>query len=126
MRMRPLFVAKFLVVLGIVMAVAAAAQQASNSSSSKTPKAAKSPVHEIELPQYPPDLPDGPNRAAFDQKCLLCHSARYVTMQPRFPKAAWEKTVKKMADVYGAPITPAEQQQVVEYLVAIRGPEAGK
>jgi cytochrome c5 len=122
MRTRALFVAKLLIVFGVAMTVAAAAQQPSRPSA-KASMAAKGPVHEIELPQYPPDLPDGPNKAAFDQKCLLCHSARYVTMQPRFPKAAWEKTVKKMVDAYGAPISPAEQQQVVEYLVAIRGPE---
>ena len=122
MRTRALLVAKLLIMFGVAMTVAVAAQQASRPSANKTSVAAKGPVHEIELPQYPPDLPDGPNKAAFDQKCLLCHSARYVTMQPRFPKAAWEKTVKKMVDAYGAPISPAEQQEIVEYLVAIKGP----
>lgn len=122
-----------MVVLAITLSLVSVGigQQSSSSSAApgkaaKTSKVAAGPVHEIELPQYPPELPDGPNKAVFDQKCLLCHSARYVTMQPKFPKAAWEKTVKKMADVYGAPITPAEQQQIVEYLVAIKGPDAGK
>jgi hypothetical protein len=31
-----------------------------------------------------------------------------------------------MVDVYGAPITPPEQQQIVEYLVAIKGPLEAK
>jgi hypothetical protein len=82
----------------------------------------KNPAREITLPQYPPEIPPGPNREAFEQKCLLCHSARYVTTQPRFSRPVWEKEVKKMVDAYGAPITAAEQRQVVEYLVAIRGP----
>jgi cytochrome c5 len=105
------------------LALAAIAQQPSNS---KPTKSSGGPVYEIVLPQYPPDLPAGPNKQVFERNCLLCHSARYVTMQPSFSKAAWEKSVKKMVDVYGAPIAAAEQQQVVEYLVAIRGAEAGK
>lgn len=110
-----------LMALGIGLFVAASAQQSSNSAPSKTGGAAKNPVHEITLPQYPPESPPGPNLEAFQKHCLLCHSARYVTMQPRFSRTVWEKEVKKMVDVYGAPITAAEQQQVVEYLVAVRG-----
>ena len=47
-------------------------------------------------------------------------------MQPRFPKTVWEKEVKKMVDAYGAPITAQEQAQIVEYLVAIKGPAESK
>jgi mono/diheme cytochrome c family protein len=83
-------------------------------------------VQEITLPQYPIEMPPGPNLEAFQQHCLLCHSARYVTMQPRFSRTVWEKEVKKMVDVYGASVTAPEQQQIVEYLVAIRGPAESK
>lgn len=55
-----------------------------------------------------------------------CHSARYVTMQPRFSRAVWEKEVKKMVDAYGASISAAEQQQIVEYLVSVKGPAEAK
>ena len=113
-------------ILIVLMTAASWAQQAANAPVAKTAKAAKNPVQEIELPQYPPELPAGPNKEVFEQHCLLCHSARYVTMQPQFPKAVWEKDVKKMVDAYGAPISAAEQQQIVEYLVAIKGPAAGK
>ena len=98
------------------------AQQSGSSKSAKP----KSPVQEITLPNYPIDMPPGPNLAVYQQKCLLCHSSRYVTMQPRFSKAVWEKEVKKMVDAYGAPIAPEEQQQIVEYLVAIKGPAETK
>ena len=112
-----------LAVLGIGFWVSALAQQ---SGSSGAAKGAKNPVHEITLPQYPGEMPAGPNLAVFQQHCLLCHSGRYVTMQPRFARALWEKEVKKMVDMYGAPITPPEQTQIVEYLVAIKGPADSK
>jgi cytochrome c5 len=102
------------------------AQQSASSSGAKTAKSSTNPVHEITLPQYPPDLPAGPNLEAFQKHCLLCHSARYVTMQPPFSRAVWEKEIKKMVDVYGAPITSSDQQQIVEYLVAIKGPAESK
>jgi cytochrome c5 len=97
------------------------AQQA-GTAPSKAAKTVKNPVQEITLPEYPLELPPGPNLKVFESRCELCHSARYVTTQPRFPKTVWEKEVKKMAEVYGAPMTLEEQQQIVEYLVAIKGP----
>ncbi len=108
--------------LGMGLWIGASAQQRSGAPA----KGTKNPVQEITLPQYPLEMPAGPNLAAFQQHCLLCHSARYVTMQPRFSRAVWEKEVKKMVDAYGAPITPADQQQIVEYLVAIKGPAEAK
>jgi cytochrome c5 len=103
--------------------VASPAQQVAGSAAGK---ADKNPVHEISLPQYPLEMPPGPNLAVFQQHCLLCHGGRYVTMQPRFSRAVWEKEVKKMVDAYGAPITPTEQTQIVEYLTAIKGPAETK
>ncbi|HME33121.1 MAG TPA: hypothetical protein VKG65_10245 [Terriglobales bacterium] len=110
-----------LLALAMGLLTAAAAQQPGNGTSPKAAKAAKNPVQEISLPQYPPELPSGPNFDVFQKQCLLCHSARYVTMQPRFSRTVWEKEVKKMVDVYGAPISAPEQVQIVEYLVAIKG-----
>ena len=107
-------------------ATIASAQQSLAGKDGRNTKASKSAVQEITLPQYPPDIPSGPHVEAFQSHCLLCHSARYVTTQPRFSRGVWEKEVKKMVDVYGAPITAAEQQEIVEYLVAIRGPVASE
>jgi cytochrome c5 len=103
---------------------AAIAQQPSTPS--KSAKGSKSPVQEISLPNVPMEMPPGPNLAVYQQKCLLCHTSRYVTMQPHFSRTVWEKEVKKMVDAYGAPIAPEEQQQIVEYLVAIKGPAESK
>ena len=109
---------------GMALGATGASQQADTPS--KAAKGSKSAVEEITLPNYPLDVPPGPNLAAFQQRCLLCHSARYVTMQPRFSQTVWEKEVKKMVDVYGARITTDEQKQIVEYLVAIKGPVDSK
>src|SRR6516225_9317275 len=113
------------VLLMVVATLTIAAAQQSGSSAKAT-KASKNPVQEITLPNYPLDMPAGPNLAVYQQKCLLCHTSRYVAMQPRFSQTVWEKEVKKMVDVYGAPINPDEQKQIVEYLVAIKGPTEGK
>ena len=107
-------------------AATASTQQSPAGKNGKSTKSSKGAVQEITLPQYPPDIPAGPHVEAFQSHCLLCHSARYVTTQPRFSRAVWEKEVKKMVDVYGAPITAAEQQEIVEYLVAILGPVASE
>lgn len=115
-----------LVALAMGLFAAAAAQQAGNGPPPKAAKAARNPVHEISLPQYPPELPAGPNLDVFQKDCLLCHSARYVTMQPRFSRTVWEKEVKKMVDAYGASISAPEQVQIVDYLVAIKGPIESK
>jgi sulfite dehydrogenase len=63
---------------------------------------------------------------AYQKNCLICHSARYVAMQPRFPQAVWEKEIKKMVDAYGAVIPDAEQHEIVEYLIAVHGPTENK
>jgi len=76
------------------------------------------------LPKYSPDIPQGPNVEIYSKNCLLCHTARYVAMQPRFPKAVWQAEVKKMVDAYGAAIPDADQALIVEYLVVIKGVEA--
>jgi hypothetical protein len=83
-------------------------------------------VQEITLPEISPEIASGPNLETYEKRCLLCHSNRYVAMQPHFSRTVWEKEVKKMVDVYGAPIPPTEQQETIEYLVAIRGPAEGK
>ena len=114
----------FVPLIALALLASAASQQPDTPS--KAAKVSKSAVEEITLPNYPLDVPPGPNLAAFQQHCLLCHTARYVTMQPRFSQAVWEKEVNKMVDVYGASITPDEQKQIVEYLVAIKGPAESK
>jgi len=92
----------------------------------KTKQEASAPVQSIVLPQYAPNVPAGPHVDTYRKDCLVCHSARYVAMQPRFPQTVWEKEVKKMVDAYGAIIPEADQREIVEYLVAIQGTSESK
>jgi hypothetical protein len=81
----------------------------------------RSPVVSIVLPYDEPDLPPGPHREQFQIACTTCHSTRLVLTQPPFAKAKWGEVVKKMVDVYGAPLNADDQARAVDYLAAIRG-----
>ena len=85
----------------------------------------KGGAKEIELPRIEERLPDGPGRDAVMSACVLCHSTRYITMQPAFPREVWVASVDKMRKVFGAPVTNEQAAIVVDYLVAIRGKPAG-
>src|SRR5213593_718245 len=58
------------------------------------------PVHTIAMPHDEPVFPPGPGREEFVTACVVCHSPRYITMQPRFSRTTWLSEVKKMKDVY--------------------------
>jgi mono/diheme cytochrome c family protein len=75
----------------------------------------------ITLPHFEPELPTAPGRKAFMAACVSCHSARYVFMQPKFPRKQWEETVGKMIKVYGAHLDTNQLHEIVGYLVAVNG-----
>jgi mono/diheme cytochrome c family protein len=79
------------------------------------------PVHTIVLPYYEPEFPPGPGHDEFVAACVVCHSPRYITMQPRFSRSTWLSEVKKMKDVYGAHISDEEVVRITDYLVSING-----
>jgi cytochrome c5 len=80
----------------------------------------------IELPQVPPNLPDAPGKSAVESGCVICHSTRYITMQPAFGREVWVASVDKMRKTFGAPITNEQAATIVDYLVAIRGTKSSK
>ena len=62
-------------------------------------------------------LPDGPGRMQVQAACSMCHSLDYIVMNSHFQdKAAWEKTVKKMVTVMGAPVAADDVVIIVNYL----------
>ena len=77
----------------------------------------------ITLPQFEPALPDGPGRELVLSNCVICHSTRFIGMQPRFPRAVWQAEVDKMRKTFGAPIQDDVAAKIVDYLVATRGTE---
>ena len=67
-------------------------------------------------------LAEGPGRVQVQAACSMCHSLDYIVMNSHFQdKTAWEKTVRKMVTVMGAPIATDDIVIVVGYLDAYYG-----
>jgi sulfite dehydrogenase (cytochrome) subunit B len=85
------------------------------------------PVHTIVMPHVEPLFPPGAGRDDFVTACVVCHSPRYITMQPKFSRSTWLSEVKKMKDVYGAHISDDQVLKITDYLVSINGkPDTGQ
>jgi mono/diheme cytochrome c family protein len=82
---------------------------------------ADSPVHTIVMPHDEPMFPPGSGRDEFVTACVVCHSPRYITMQPRFSRTTWLGEVQKMKDVYGAHISDEQVLRITDYLFSING-----
>ena len=51
--------------------------------------------------------------------CSLCHSVDYIESNvPAMDSAGWKKTVQKMRERFGAPVTDDQAKIIVEYLGA--------
>ena len=82
-------------------------------------------IKSITLPYDEPDMPDAPGRTEFNQACIICHSPRYIAMQPPFPRKTWQDIVAKMVKVYGAHVDEEQMHKIVDYLVVIKGSQTG-
>ncbi len=71
---------------------------------------------------YPAAFPEGAGRAIAERACLFCHSPMLVTQQAK-DSTGWEKSLATMR-AWGAPMSPAEQDTLREYLLAHFGPRA--
>ncbi len=78
-------------------------------------------VRTITLPEDEPELRPGPGRQVFYNNCITCHSSRYITNQPPFPREIWTDEVNKMIRNYSAQIQSEEAGQIVDYLMSING-----
>jgi len=73
------------------------------------------------LPAETATLKPGPNLDVVKSNCTGCHSADYVSTQPRNVKSKkdfWQAEVTKMIKVYGATIDDSDVPKIVEYLAA--------
>jgi hypothetical protein len=94
---------------------------------SKLDSQSNNPVHSMVMPHEEPLFPPGPGRDEFVTACVVCHSPRYITMQPRFSRTTWLSEVKKMKDVYGAHISDEQVKKITDYLVFVNGkPDTGQ
>jgi sulfite dehydrogenase (cytochrome) subunit B len=63
------------------------------------------------------ELRQGEGRDLTTARCSVCHSLDYIPMvAPAMNRAAWEKTVHKMIDAFGAPMEKADADRIVDYL----------
>jgi hypothetical protein len=74
----------------------------------------------VALPDGEGLLPEryGVSADAANTNCLACHSAAMITAQPRLSRVQWGETIAKMRTVYGAPIDPADDKAILDWLVA--------
>jgi mono/diheme cytochrome c family protein len=64
-------------------------------------------------------LKDGPGRDLTIGRCIICHSVEYIPANaPAMDRASWQKSVQKMRERFGAPITDDEAKQILDYLAA--------
>lgn len=74
-------------------------------------------------PAFSLQLARGPGQAETEINCSSCHTLRYITMQPPLPAATWDAEVHKMIKAYGARISDADAQKIIQYLGARYTPE---
>ena len=68
------------------------------------------------LPRETAKLKPGPGLELANSQCLLCHSADYMTTQPRLSAAQWRAVIVKMQTKYGALTANNNVEALVGYL----------
>jgi len=72
--------------------------------------------------EKPVPLKDAPGRDRVESNCGTCHSLDYIRTNSAFQKPdTWKAEVAKMVNVFGAEIKPADQEKILEYLIANYG-----
>lgn len=67
-------------------------------------------------------LAEGEGRGRVQAMCSMCHSLDYIVINSRFQdRTAWERTVRKMVNVMGAPLTDEDVTVIANYLAAHYG-----
>lgn len=79
-----------------------------------------------QYPIYYPELAAGDGKDDVENNCELCHSPRYITMQPVMSAQAWSDEVNKMRKTFGASIPDDTAQKIIQYLGTHYTPETRK
>ncbi|MGZ5181749.1 MAG: SorB family sulfite dehydrogenase c-type cytochrome subunit [Ramlibacter sp.] len=91
--------------------------------------AAQATVKTIVLPPDTVQLKPSslPGYAKAQAQCVACHSAEYMLYQPpSAPRPYWDAMVKRMKNVFKAPVNDADLPDIVDYLVKTYGNEQPK
>jgi cytochrome c5 len=74
----------------------------------------------VTLPQdnafFPPR--NGAEADAINRNCAACHSTSMILLQPALTSDQWKAEIKKMREVYKAPIDLADEGAILAYLNA--------
>ena len=77
-------------------------------------------------PTFRVPLAPGDGAREVNTYCNICHSPRYIVMQPVLPAGAWSDEVNKMIKTYGAPVPDDAAQKIIAYLQSHYTPETRK
>jgi len=76
----------------------------------------------IQVSDVKVDLPVKEGHELVQAHCIICHSLRYIEMQPDMSRKSWQKLVSKMIKNFGAPVQDTMiEKKIVDYLVSIKG-----
>jgi len=76
------------------------------------------------LPPESAALKTRPGVELANSQCLLCHSADYISTQPRLSTAQWRSVVVKMQTKYGAPVATNQIDNLADYFARNYGVRA--
>ncbi len=72
----------------------------------------------VTLPQDVATFPVRAGSDAMTANCAACHSPSMILLQPALTTDQWKGEIKKMREVYKAPIDPAAEPAILAYLEA--------
>lgn len=73
----------------------------------------------VTLPEDTGAFPAGLGVQAVTANCGACHSPSMILTQPKLTRDQWKANIKKMREVYKAPIDPAAEPAILAYLEGI-------
>jgi mono/diheme cytochrome c family protein len=72
----------------------------------------------VALPEETASFPVRAGSDAMVENCGACHSPSMILTQPRLTTEQWKGEIKKMREVYKAPVDPAAEPAILAYLEA--------
>ncbi len=73
----------------------------------------------VRLPEDAALFPPREGAEAMNRNCAACHSTSMILLQPALTTEQWKAEIKKMREVYKAPIDPADEPAILTYLEAM-------
>jgi cytochrome c5 len=72
----------------------------------------------VRMPQDVAQFPVRDGVEAMNANCAACHSPSMILLQPALTSEEWKAEIKKMREIYKAPIDPEAEPEILAYLEA--------